>query len=136
MGVLIDTAVFIRWERERRQVDFGRWSSYGNAGVSVITASELLIGVRRANSEERRLRREAFVEGILSRLPVIEINLGIARVHAEILVDLAIKGSLIGTHDLWIAATARYCDYAVLTTNTSEFKRVSGLMVLGIDAET
>jgi predicted nucleic acid-binding protein len=73
MGVLIDTAVFIRWERERRQVDFGQWSSYGNAGVSVITASELLIGVRRANSEERRLRREAFVEGSLSRLPATVI---------------------------------------------------------------
>jgi predicted nucleic acid-binding protein len=66
----------------------------------------------------------------------MEINLGIARIHAEILADLAVKGTLIGAHDLWIAATARYHDYAVLTTNVREFERVANLIVLGFDAET
>ncbi len=133
MGVLIDTGVFIRWEREGRHVDFREWASYGDAAISVVSASELLVGVHRADTEQRKSLRENFVEGILSSLNVIEVNLGIARIHAMILADLYAKGTMIGPHDLWIAATARYHEYAILTTNSREFERVEKLEVLAFD---
>ena len=76
------------------------------------------------------MRRKAFVEGILSSLPVVEINLAIGRVHAELVAELTNQGRPISPHDLWIAATAKYFDYAVITTNASEFDRVSGLSVV------
>lgn len=135
MGVLIDTGVFIQWERDNRHSNFDKWKSHGDAWISVITASELLVGVRRADSDERKRQREAFVEGILSRVPTVEINLGIARVHSEIHAELMTIGTMIGTHDLWIAATAIYYDYAVLTTNTREFERIADLQVLGFVAD-
>ncbi len=130
MGVLIDTGVFIQWERGRRSYDFSQWATYGEAQISVVTASELLVGVWRANTEERKSRRQAFVEGILKRLRIVEINLGVARVHAELLADLAAKGTMIGPHDLWIGATAKYAGDAVLTLDTVEFARIPGLTVL------
>jgi len=135
MGVLIDTGVFISWEREGRRVDFGQWASHGDAAISVVTASELLVGVHRANTEARRLLRETFVEGILFGLPVVEVNLSIARIHARILADLSTQGATIGPHDLWIAATARCLDYAILTTNPKEFERVKDLHDLSFDVK-
>ena len=79
MGLLIDTGVFVRWEREGRKIEFAQWASHGDAAVSVVTASELLVGVHRANTDERRKIRSVFVEKILSIVPVIEISLSIAR---------------------------------------------------------
>jgi tRNA(fMet)-specific endonuclease VapC len=53
MGILIDTGVFIRWERDNGKADFGKWVSYGEPAISVITQSELMVGVHRANTSER-----------------------------------------------------------------------------------
>jgi hypothetical protein len=44
MGVVIDTGVFIRWEREGGIIEFSRWSSLGEPCISVITESELKSG--------------------------------------------------------------------------------------------
>jgi len=44
--------------------------------------------------------------------------------------ELASQGTPIGSHDLWIAATAIFYGCSVLTTNANEFERVSGLTVL------
>jgi len=42
---------------------------------------------------------------------------------------LSSKGTTIGPHDYWIAATALECDYDLLTTNVLEFRRVPKLRV-------
>lgn len=130
MDIVIDSGVFIQWERSGRTVDFNQWVGLGNAHISAITASELLMGVHRADGPERRMRRQAFVEKILLRLPILEINLGVARVHSTKMAELASLGTPIGSHDLWIAATAIFYDCAVLTLNANEFERVSDLTVL------
>jgi len=57
MGVVIDTGVFILWERSGRTLDFNQWGGLGNAQISAITASELLMGVHRANGPQRRMDR-------------------------------------------------------------------------------
>ena len=41
MGVVVDTGVFIRWERDGRGIDLTQWASLGEPCVSVITESEL-----------------------------------------------------------------------------------------------
>jgi tRNA(fMet)-specific endonuclease VapC len=130
VGPIIDTGVFIAWERQKRVLNLSRWAPYGEAALSFITASELLTGVWRADSEERRRKRSAFVEGILQSLPIKEVTLAVARRHAEIFADLATRGVLIGAHDLLIAATALHHGCGVLTTNAKEFLRVPGLQVV------
>ena len=51
--------------------------------------------------------------------------------YGEIYRNLATAGTLIGTNDLWIAATALVHDITLVTNNTGEFSRVPGLKVLG-----
>ena len=98
--------------------------------VSVVTVSELLIGVHRADSEQRRKRRAEFVEAVISAVDVLDFTTDVARVHAAIYADLTTRGQMIGAHDLIIAATARHHDLAVLTDNVAEFSRVPGLHVI------
>ncbi len=44
-------------------------------GISVVTVSELLHGVYRADSEKRRLTRGAFVEKIIQTFPIYPFDL-------------------------------------------------------------
>ena len=73
--------------------------------ISVITVSELLHGVHRAQGAVRA-RLRAFVEHLLAGLEAIPITEPVARVHAYIWADLAGRGQQIGARDLWISATA------------------------------
>jgi predicted nucleic acid-binding protein len=130
---VLDTSVLIRLERGQ-QIDFDIWQAHGEAYLSAITVSELLMGVHRADTDARRTRRRAYVEAVLDRFPVLEISTGIARVHAETMATLMAQGHLIGAHDLWIAATALYHGFAILTADDEDFSRVAGLDVLALPA--
>ena len=131
MGALIDSSVLIACERgaldldrildEHRETEFA---------LSAITASELLHGVHRARSEARRGRREAFVEALLSSLPVISFDLVAARVHARLWAKLTAKGIAIGQHDLVIAATAVSRGMDVATRDVRSFPKIPGLGIL------
>lgn len=79
MGLLLDTGVLIRAERGgKANLDFSRWSHHGDAAISVVTASELLVGVHRATPKDRRIRRSATVEAMLAALPILDITLAVA----------------------------------------------------------
>jgi tRNA(fMet)-specific endonuclease VapC len=130
MAQLIDASVFITLERRGQQtLDLSAIAADDRIGIAAITASELLAGIHRADSPERRLRREAFVEAVLERVPVLPFDLRVARTHAQISAHLATTGQLIGDHDLLVAATALTHGYSVLTDNLREFHRVPGLVV-------
>jgi tRNA(fMet)-specific endonuclease VapC len=130
MAVLIDTSVLIDAERRGQSLE----EAIGDAGraISVITASELLHGVHRARTAAVRTRRSAFVEHLLAALQPLPVTMGIARVHAEIWANLDRKGTLIGAHDLWIAATALSHGMDVATANSKDFERVPGLDVVPV----
>ncbi len=130
MGLLIDTSIFIAYERGRLDLS-ARLAGRGSeeAFVSVISASELLHGVHRAVDPAIRARRLAYVEAILARFRVLEIDLAAARSHAELWAYLAARGQMIGVHDSWIAAACIAGDLTLATANTREFGRVPGLRV-------
>jgi tRNA(fMet)-specific endonuclease VapC len=130
MGLMVDTNVFISFEKSGNRLDFSSWENSERVYISVVIASELLIGVHRADTEDRRRRRSAFVEAIISGIGVLDVTVAVARIHAEIHADLAKKGQIIGAHDLIIAPTARCHDLSLLTDNVQEFSRVPGLHVI------
>jgi tRNA(fMet)-specific endonuclease VapC len=130
MGLILDSNVLIQAERNSRTHPFAQFADYGTAYISVIAVSELLVGVHLANSEARRNQRKAFVESVLTLLPVLDFSAASARIHAELYASLRQKGELIGAHDLIIAATALQHGFAVLTGNVREFKRIPGLTVI------
>ena len=130
MARLIDSSVFIELERRGESLSqlLGAVADEPFALAS-ITASELLVGVQRSDSAQRRFRRLDFVERVLSEVPILAFDLEIARIHAKLAVELKETGRPIGANDLLTAATARHGGYAVLTHNLRDFQRVAGLVV-------
>jgi tRNA(fMet)-specific endonuclease VapC len=128
VGVLIDASVLI--DAERGRVDLAARVAPRRdeeAFLSVVTASELLHGVHRARTPEQRARRSAFVEGVLSSFPLLDVDLATARAHARVWADMAAAGIAVGPHDLWLAATCIAHDLVLVTGNLREFERVPGL---------
>jgi predicted nucleic acid-binding protein len=130
MAVLIDSSVFIAMERRGAGTDVVLALVPDEpVALAAISASELLFGVERANTPERRVRRELFVEALLALIPILPFGTAEARAHARVWAQLAASGQIIGAHDLLIAVTALVYDYDVLTDNIREFRRVPGLAV-------
>jgi tRNA(fMet)-specific endonuclease VapC len=134
VSVLLDTAVIIAAERGKFDMP-GYLAAIGHAPVALaaISASELLHGVERASDAAVRQRRSEFVEGLLANVPVIPFGLAEARAHARIWAELATAGTLVGTHDLQIAATALVAGSLVATLNVTDFRRVPGLRLAELE---
>jgi len=130
VAVLIDASILIEAERGRLDIEphVARRPD-DESFLSVVTASELLHGVHRAATPDQRARRSAFVEGVLERFPLLEIDLATARAHAQVWADLSATGSLIGPHDLWLAASCIAHGLTMVTANVREFERVPGLEI-------
>lgn len=131
MGIIVDSSIFIAVERGKLDLRLAIGERENEAiAIAAVTASELLHGVHRAVEPSIRQRREAFVERLLSELPVVSFDLVVARVHARLAAELATKGSAVGAHDLQIAATAIAMGYDVATRDERSFPRVPGLSTL------
>jgi len=130
MGVLIDSSILIEAERGRLSLESHVVAHTDeDFFVSVITASELLHGVHRASEAQLRAKRSAFVESVLERFPLLQVDLATARAHAQVWAHLASAGTLIGQHDLWLAATCVAHGLTMVTANAREFASVPGLRV-------
>lgn len=128
MGIIFDSTEIISLERNRTTIDeliAGREDE--PFGISVVTVAELLNGVERADTESRRLKRQAFVEKVIELFPVFPFDTSIARIYARIWASLVHKGYTIGAHDLMIAATAISLDYIVVTANRRDFGKIEGV---------
>jgi tRNA(fMet)-specific endonuclease VapC len=131
MGIILDSSILIAFER--RRFDLERLlADHSPPALAAITAGELLIGVERADTPERRARREAFVQNVLDRMPIIAFELAQARLYAVRFAELAKRGETIGDRDLQIAATALSLDYELATLNIREFQRITGLKLLDV----
>jgi predicted nucleic acid-binding protein len=131
MGLIFDSSIFIADERGRFDMaGFLHQFAEKQPVIAAITASELLHGVERAQDSLRRLRRERHVEQILASVFVQPFELTQARHPARIWADLEARGTIIGAHDLQIAATGLSLNYDVATLNVREFTRVPGLGVV------
>ena len=130
MGVIFDTSVLIAIERSSLNTDrLIEGSEDEPFGISVITVSELLHGVHRADSEKRRLKRESYVEKIIENFPIYPFDLSVARIYARVWANLAKKGINIGAHDLIIAATAISLGFSVITSDMRDYGKITGVKV-------
>jgi tRNA(fMet)-specific endonuclease VapC len=143
VGSLLDATVLIEGERSLRDLPavdavehvFGHLKEQlgpaEEVGIAVITASELLHGVHRADAHHRA-RREAYVEAVLAALPPLPLDLIAARVHARLWAALAAAGEDVGAHDRLVAATAIAAGWRVATANVRHFRRIPGLEVIEV----
>ncbi len=128
MGLVIDTDVWVLAEKSGGKLNLGRWAHHGSAYMSAVTASELLVGVERANSTQRKALRGAFVESILASIPILDFSAAVARTHARMLARLP-RNKTATVQDALIAATALHHGHALLTRNLADFKIFAGLTV-------
>ena len=130
MGVIVDSCIFIAAERKR--LDLAAFVEVNDPQryMSSATLSELLRGVYRAGTGERRMHREQYVRGLPERFPVVDFGVSEAESHAILVSSLEAEGHPIGAYDSIIAATALAHDWSVATLNLSEFQRVPGLKVV------
>jgi predicted nucleic acid-binding protein len=100
--------------------------------LSPVTVAELVHGIYRAKSTEARERRHAYVEELVSLVPIHpagrETAFRVGRIQGE---DAA-KGNVLPFNDLMIAAAALEQGYAILTENARHFEQIPGARVLTV----
>ena len=123
MGVILDTSLLIAFERDAVDLDpFIQGRTKDPFGISVITASELLHGVHRADTAKRRIKRAAYVEKVLDEITAV-------RVYADVWARLQRQGVQIGVHDTMIASTALSLGFSVATLDVRDYGRIEGLAI-------
>ena len=92
--------------------------------ISAIVRYELYVGIVNAGDHAHK-RQE--LEEFLSPFPCLPFDDKAANHAADIRVNLASKGQIIGPNDLLIAGHARSLALKLITGNLREFSRVEGL---------
>lgn len=100
--------------------------------VSVITVLELAHGVSRADTPERRKRRQGFLDDLLTGVPVQPITVPIALSAGRIDGESQAKGVRIPLSDLLIGASPLALGYSVGTANVRHFQLIPGLNVIRV----
>jgi tRNA(fMet)-specific endonuclease VapC len=89
-------------------------------------------GIYRANSADRRLRRQAFIEELRAGLTVYPYTAETAMLAGRIDGEQTAMGVIIPSIDLLIGATALSLGFSVLTVNLRHFRQIPGLQVISI----
>jgi len=127
-GLILETTFLVDLERELAAGGDGPAQRFlathaeHELAVTFTVAGELAVGLA-----ESRARWDEY----LAPFPVLECTADTCWHYAELYRYLRTNGLLIGTNDLWIAATALAHGRALVTRNVGEFQRVPGLRVIG-----
>src|ERR1035438_8328326 len=128
MAIILDADVLIA--DERGVFDLRRWlaTRQEEFELSAITVAELLHGLERASGPQR-VKRRVYIDAVLAAFRVIPYTVETAQIHARLWADLESSGTMIGYHDLIVAATALERGSDVATFNKRHFAVVKGLKV-------
>jgi predicted nucleic acid-binding protein len=135
MGLILDSSVIIAAERRGETVEqlierIVRTVGDQEAALSAVGLTELVHGVYRAPTPERRVRREGFLNELLADLTVYPFTKETALLAGRIDGEQQSRGVVIPFADLLIGATALAIGYSVLTVNPRHFERITGLPVV------
>ena len=124
MTYLLDTTSVIALLQDERGPTARRVRQYRPAdiGISAVVLRELYYGAFRSRRREQNLE-------LVDRIPleVVPFEADDARSAGEVRAVLASRGTPIGPFDTLIAGQAKARALILVTANTAEFTRVSGL---------
>ena len=137
MGLILDSSVVIAAERRgdtpaQLVAQIASLSGDQEAALSAVGLTELVHGIYRADTTERRLRRQQFVEELRAGLTVYPYTDQTALLAGRIDGEQTAKGVMIPFPDLLIGATALSLGYSVLTANVRHFNLIPGLTVVSL----
>ena len=95
-----------------------------DVAVSMVTVYELFCGVEKAQDPVKERQK---VERFISVIAELPLDRASAQTAARIRAELERQGTPIGPYDLLIAGQALANGFTLVTNNTSEFQRVTGL---------
>jgi len=101
--------------------------------ISAVSVLELAHGVARADSPQRREKRQRFLSDLLAGMPVHPVTVPIALRAGQLDGEMQAVGRRVALADLLIGATALELGYSVLTSNRRHFDQIPGLTVVGQD---
>ena len=135
MGVIIDSSVLIAAERQgqnARQMLTAISTQLGNTeiAISVVTLVELAHGAARADTPQRKAKRQEFIKELLTVLPIHPVTVSVALRTGQIDGENQTKGVRLPLSDLLIGVTALELGYRVATGNLRHFQLIPGLSVV------
>jgi tRNA(fMet)-specific endonuclease VapC len=116
IAILRDTSAQPAQRAKRELID--------DVGVSSIVTHELYFGAFRSRQERHNLNR---LDAL--RFPIVEFDRDDARRAGLIRAELGARGTPIGPYDVLIAGQALNRGLILVTRNSREFSRVSGLQL-------
>lgn len=126
MIFLPDTNACISLLRQRDERLIARWKSVKVSDIVLcsIVTYELRYGAERSSNPAREHSK---LDSFLSPFASLPFDDECARRCAEVRAELERSGKVIGPHDLQISAVALQHGLTLVTHNTQEFGRISGL---------
>lgn len=125
--LLFDTTFLVDAERAAPSAE-GVIDDDDDVAIAAITIAELRVGALMA-SGRRRAARAAYVDDIVSAIPILGYDIEVAEAHAALLVHVRSQGRPRGAHDLIIAATARASGRTIVTADAAAFVDIAGIAV-------
>lgn len=124
-GYLLDTNILSDLIRNPDGPAARRIEQLGPKAIftSIIVASELRYGCAKKGSPKLLAK----VAGLLETIPVLPLDIPADADYGAIRAELEAAGQPIGMNDLLIAAHAQALGLTLVTDNTREFSRISGL---------
>lgn len=124
---LLDTNVCIEIVRGRNEALMECLNRHRFEDFSICTVvwAELVTGARLAENFAKARKNP----GAFESLPSFPFDMAAAEQYAKIRAELHRQGRIIGANDLMIAAIALEKELTLVTHNTREFSRVSGLAI-------
>lgn len=129
---LVDTSVVVDVDRGGVDERVARLDDEGRHAISVVSVTELGLGVNKRCSPGTAARAEArsALDRLLARFTVLDVTRAVAATAADVIDDLSRRGlPLNDLHDVYVGATARTEQLPVLTANVAHFDRMEGVEV-------
>jgi len=135
MGLILDSSVLVAAERQgknARQALTAIASEIGETevAISVVTLIELAHGAARADTPERKAKREKFIHELLTAVPIHPVTVSLALRTGRLDGENRARGTQVSLPDMLIAVTALELGFSVATANLRHFQQVPGLVVV------
>ncbi len=130
MTYLLDTNTCIGWLRQNQPQVVARMQAQTQTDIVLcsVVVAELLFGVQRSDPAQRA-NTGLRVEQLRQQFVSLPFDDAAAERYGRIRADLTAQGLVIGSNDMLIAAIALAKGCTLVTNNTSEFSRISGLVI-------
>jgi predicted nucleic acid-binding protein len=137
MGVILDSSVLAAAERQGKNArqmlgDISAKIGETEIAISVVTLIELAHGAARANTPERKSKREEFIQELQIALLIEPVTISVALRAGQLDGESQARGVQIPLADLRIGVTALELGYSVGTANLRHFLQVPELSVVQI----